>query len=255
MNPKLELALGTARSLTGFSLPEDILLTWLQKGGPLSLKRNEVLEKTIRNFKDDLFLVIRGAVAESFIDSTGGHYQLLRSTGAILNDPPNWKPSQLGPPLFEQGGTRAMCPTHLWRIPGDWHVTMMQEVPIAQLMYVRRLRDANLLRNFLIMLSTESSNQRVARFLFTLASLTGKVQGRSVHIPISQRDLSVLCRLTPKTVNIVMAAWKSQGWIRILRGRMEILDMRSLRRESGLQDRAGFVSYPDWVEKRVRPKG
>lgn len=124
----------------------------------------------------------------------------------------------------------AMAPSELVALRRDHLMELLQREPQVALELLRlcgeRLRwtsgqveDAALL----------GTGARLAKRLLSLAELHGEHGSDGRKLRISQEDLAAFLGITRQAVNQQLQAWKAQGWVKLGRGSVSVLDERALR--------------------------
>jgi CRP/FNR family transcriptional regulator, cyclic AMP receptor protein len=71
--------------------------------------------------------------------------------------------------------------------------------------------------------------ERLARRLLSLGQLHGHETANGVELSISQEEVARFLGLTRQAVNQYLQNWKTQGWLKLGRGKIVIADKRALR--------------------------
>lgn len=71
---------------------------------------------------------------------------------------------------------------------------------------------------------------RLAKRLLSLAQLHGRKTERGIEFKISQSELAKFLGMSRQNVNEKLQVWKAMGWVSLSRGRLLIVDVRSLKR-------------------------
>jgi CRP/FNR family cyclic AMP-dependent transcriptional regulator len=71
--------------------------------------------------------------------------------------------------------------------------------------------------------------ERLARRLLSLGQLHGHETSTGVELSISQEELARFLGLTRQAVNQYLQIWKTQGWLKLGRGKIVIVDEHALR--------------------------
>lgn len=77
-------------------------------------------------------------------------------------------------------------------------------------------------------LATERVQQRVARALLRLTSLSGQKAAQGIELTLSRQDLAEISGSTLYTVSRLLAEWERQGWIEAGREQVRILQPHAL---------------------------
>jgi CRP/FNR family transcriptional regulator, nitrogen oxide reductase regulator len=86
-------------------------------------------------------------------------------------------------------------------------------------------------------LATERVQQRIARALLRLASLSGQKAADAIELDFSRQDFAEMSGTTLYTVSRVLTDWERQGWITSGRERIRILEPHALVRiAEGLEE-------------------
>ena len=73
---------------------------------------------------------------------------------------------------------------------------------------------------------------RLAKRVLTLAAIGGQRMGdRELELRISQNELASFCGVSRQIVNQTLTEWRQQGWVRVTRGRIAIIDRPALIRQ------------------------
>jgi CRP/FNR family transcriptional regulator, nitrogen oxide reductase regulator len=79
--------------------------------------------------------------------------------------------------------------------------------------------------------------QRIARALLRLASLSGQKTDNAIELDFSRQDFAEMSGTTLYTVSRVLTDWERQGWITSGRERIRILEPHALVRiAEGLEE-------------------
>jgi CRP/FNR family cyclic AMP-dependent transcriptional regulator len=79
-----------------------------------------------------------------------------------------------------------------------------------------------------------SGRRRLAKQLLRLATIHGYTSNSTVMIKISQRELGDFLGMSRQLVNQYLRDWSKQGWVKLTRGRIAILNVDSLQQCSEL---------------------
>lgn len=77
-------------------------------------------------------------------------------------------------------------------------------------------------------LATERVEQRIARALLRLTSLSGQKVDIGIELSFSRQDVAEMSGTTLYTVSRVMADWERQGWVRLGREQVHIINPHRL---------------------------
>ena len=171
---------------------------------------------------DYLYGVIAGSL-RIYVTSSTGREMILSTTA----------PGDIGGEIAVlDGGNRtttgkALERTILFIVPRESFATLLLEQPIIALHMIKflcqRVRQTSERIEEVAFLSVQ---QRLAKQLHVLASAQGETL--PVSIKISQSDLAGFLNATRQVVNVILQAWRRQGYIALSRGKIEVIDLEGM---------------------------